>query len=331
MKNILYRLFEYQNLSQEEACGLLHHIAEKKYTDAQVASAMTVFLMRHISLEELTGFRTALLELSHPIDFSGYKAIDIVGTGGDGKDTFNISTCACVVVAGAGYPVVKHGNFGSSSVSGASDVMLQHGVKFTNDNTQLYKTMEQCHFVYLHAPLFNSALKAVVEVRKNLGVRSFFNMLGPLVNPAQPAYQFLGVYNLALQRLYSYIYQTNNMGFSVVYSLDGFDEISLTSDFKIMMNQQEKIYSPKDIGFVQYEEKDLWGGNTAQEAALIFDNVLNDTATEAQRNCVLANAGFAIKTICPQKTIQQCIGEARDSLESGKAQKVFHKFVELNS
>ncbi|MGL6021705.1 MAG: anthranilate phosphoribosyltransferase [Chitinophagaceae bacterium] len=331
MKNILYRLFEHQNLSKEEACILLHQIAEKKYTEVQVASLMTVFLMRNISLEELIGFRMALLELSYPISFAEYKPIDIVGTGGDSKNTFNISTCACFVVAGAGYPVVKHGNFSSSSVSGASDVMLQQGVKFTKDISQLCKTMEKCHFVYLHAPLFNSALKAVVGVRKNLGVRSFFNMLGPLVSPAQPTYQLLGVYNLALQRLYSYIYQINHISFAVVYSLDGFDEISLTSDFKITMNTQEKIYSPKDIGFQQYEEEALFGGNTPQEAALIFNNVLKNTTTEAKKNCVLANAGFAIKTICPQKTIQQCIVEATDSLEGGKAYNIFQKFLELNN
>ncbi|MGM9755587.1 MAG: anthranilate phosphoribosyltransferase, partial [Parabacteroides sp.] len=207
MKQLLYRLFEHQYLGREEARAILQHITEGRYNDAQIASLITVFLMRSISVEELTGFREALLEMRVPVDLQDFKPIDIVGTGGDGKNTFNISTCSCFVVAGAGYNVVKHGNYGATSVSGASNVMEQHGLKFTNNNDQLRRNMETCHITYLHAPLFNPALKAVAPVRKNLGVRSFFNMLGPLVNPAMPAYQLLGVYNLPLLRLYNYTYQ----------------------------------------------------------------------------------------------------------------------------
>lgn len=286
--------------------------------------------MRNISVEELTGFRDALLEMRMPVDLSAYKAIDIVGTGGDGKNTFNISTASCFTVAGAGYNVVKHGNYGATSVSGASNVMEQHGVKFTTDTDVLHRSMDECQIAYLHAPLFNPALKAVASVRKNLGVRSFFNMLGPLVNPVMPAYQLLGVYNLPLLRLYNYTYQESGTRFAVVHSLDGYDEISLTSEFKVAMPEKEKIYTPESLGFNRYTDTDLDGGNTPEEAALIFDAVLNNTATEAQKNCVIANSAFAIQVICLGKSIEDCIAEARESLESGKAKETFNRFLTIN-
>ena len=331
MKQLLYRLFEHQYLGREEARVILQNIAEGRYNDAQIASLITVFLMRSISVEELTGFREALLDMRVPIDLAEFKPIDIVGTGGDGKNTFNISTCSCFVLAGAGYNVVKHGNYGATSVSGASNVMEQHGIKFTNNNDQLRRNMEACHITYLHAPLFNPALKAVAPVRKNLGVRSFFNMLGPLVNPAMPAYQLLGVYNLPLLRLYNYTYQESGTRFAVVHSLDGYDEISLTADFKVAMPEKEKIYSPELLGFKRCQEADLDGGSTPEEAARIFDAVLENKATEAQRNCVVINSAFAIQVICPEKSIETCIAEAKESLDSGRALATFKQYVSLNS
>ena len=331
MKQLLYRLFEHQYLGREEARVILQNIAEGRYNDAQIASLITVFLMRSISVEELTSFREALLDMRVPIDLAEFKPIDIVGTGGDGKNTFNISTCSCFVVAGAGYNVVKHGNYGATSVSGASNVMEQHGIKFTNNNDQLRRNMEACHITYLHAPLFNPALKAVAPVRKNLGVRSFFNMLGPLVNPAMPAYQLLGVYNLPLLRLYNYTYQESGTRFAVVHSLDGYDEISLTADFKVAMPEKEKIYSPEMLGFKRCTEADLDGGSTPEEAARIFDAVLENRATEAQRNCVVINSAFAIQVICPEKPIEICIAEATESLESGRALATFKQYVSMNS
>ena len=331
MKQLLYRLFEHQYLGREEARVILQNIAEGRYNDAQIASLITVFLMRSISVEELTGFREALLDMRVPIDLTDFKPIDIVGTGGDGKNTFNISTCSCFVVAGAGYNVVKHGNYGATSVSGASNVMEQHGVKFTNNADQLRRNMEACHITYLHAPLFNPALKAVAPVRKNLGVRSFFNMLGPLVNPAMPAYQLLGVYNLPLLRLYNYTYQESGTRFAVVHSLDGYDEISLTADFKVAMPEKEKIYSPEMLGFKRCTEADLDGGSTPEEAARIFDAVLENRATEAQRNCVVINSAFAIQVICPEKSIETCIAEAKESLDSGRALATFKQYLSMNN
>lgn len=330
MKQILYKLFEHQYLGRDEARTILQNIAQGKYNDAQVASLITVFLMRNISVEELCGFRDALLEMRIPVDLNDYAPIDIVGTGGDGKNTFNISTAACFVVAGAGFPVVKHGNYGATSVSGASNVMEQHGVKFSNDIDRLRRSMETCNIAYLHAPLFNPALKAVAPVRKSLAVRTFFNMLGPLVNPALPKYQLLGVYNLPLLRLYSYTFQASDTKFAVVHSLDGYDEISLTSEFKVATCGNEKIYTPEGLGLRRCAEAELDGGDTIETAAQIFDNVLMGTATEAQTNVVVVNAAFAIQVICPEKPIEECIALARESLNSGRALATLKKIISLS-
>ena len=331
MKDLLYRLFEHQCLRREEAQQVLVDIANGKFNNEQIAAFITVFLMRNISVDELTGFREALLSLRVPVDLSEYKPVDIVGTGGDGKNTFNISTASCFVLAGAGYHVVKHGNYGATSVSGASNVIEQHGVKFTNDVNKLRQSLDACRFAYLHAPLFNPAMKAVASLRKNLGVRTFFNLLGPLVNPAMPAYQLLGVYNLPLFRLYSYTYQASGTRFGVVHSIDGFDEISLTAEFKVAMPEKEKVYSPEMIGMKRCKAEDLSGGATPEAAAKIFDSVLENTSTEAQRDAVLANSAFAIQVICPEKRIDECLSEARDSLKSGKALAVLKKFILINN
>jgi anthranilate phosphoribosyltransferase len=330
VNTILERLFEHRYLSREDAHFLLRDIAEGKYNEAQIAALMTVFLMRSISVEELIGFRDVLLEMSSAVDFPDYPFIDIVGTGGDGKNTFNISTAACFVTAGAGYRVVKHGNYGATSISGASNVMEQLGVKFTTDTSLLRKSMDVCGVAYLHAPLFNPALKAVASARKNLGVRSFFNVLGPLVNPAKPKFQLLGVYSLPLLRLYHYVYQESGMRFGVVHSLDGYDEISLTSDFKIALPEKEKIYSPEILGMERCVASDLFGGETPEQAASIFKSVMECTASNVQMNCVIVNAAFAIQVLCPEKKIEACVAEATDSLMSGKALEVLKKFIAVN-
>ncbi len=331
MKNILNRLFDYRNLSTEEASELFRGIATGKYNDSQIASLMTVYLMRNISLEELEGFRTALLEFSKPINLGTNDYIDIVGTGGDGKDTFNVSSCASVVVAASGYRVVKHGNYGASSISGASSVMEEHGVRFTDNEAIHRRSLEECNLAYLHAPMFNSAMKAVATVRKELGVRSFFNMLGPLINPAKPQNQLLGVYNLAMLRTYCYMLQRSGSNFAVVHSLDGYDEISLTAPFKVASLDREKIYTPEELGFTRATQADLFSGDSVAKAAAIFDRVLEGHASEAQTGCVVANAAFAINTLEPTKSIEECIAIARESITSGRALKCFKRFIELNS
>ena len=331
MKDILEHLFHHDILTRQQAHDLLQGIAEKQYAEPQVASLLTAFRMRDIHVEELLGFRDALIEKARPIDLSAYQALDIVGTGGDGKNTFNISTCACFVVAGAGYKVAKHGNYGASSVSGASTVLQQHGVKFTNDESQLARSIEECGMAYLHAPLFHPALAVVGPLRRALGFKTFFNLLGPLVNPSHTAYQLLGVADLQQMRLYTNTLQQIGIGFTVVTSLDGYDEISLTDSFKVMSNHTESIYRPSQLGLGIAPAHALHGGKTPEEAAKIFDNVLKEESTDFQRDCVLVNAAFGIHTICPDKSIDTCMEEAHASLLSGRALKTFEKFVEINS
>lgn len=331
MKAILSRLFNHEELSTEESRQLLLNITQGMYPEAQVAAMLTVFQMRAITVDELIGFREALMETRIPIDFAPYRPIDIVGTGGDGKNTFNISTCACFVVAGAGYKVAKHGNYGATSVSGASNVMEQHGVRFSNRPDRLQRSMDECNMAYLHAQLFNPAMKLVGPVRRALGVRTLFNLLGPLVNPCRPAYQLLGVADLAQMRLYTNVFYKLGIDFAVVNSLDSYDEISLTDEFKVMTRNYERIYSPRTLGFGEARPEELFGGATQQDAARIFDNILNGTATQAQTQCVVVNAAFAIQVMEPRKEIEECIAIARESLESGKALNTLKKFIELNS
>ena len=330
MKELLYKMFGHKSLSKEEAKQVLLNISDGRYNDSQLSAFMTVFLMRSITTEELAGFREAILERRVIVDLDCHDAIDIVGTGGDGKNTFNISTAACFVVAGAGYRVVKHGNYGASSVSGASNVLEQHGVKFTGHSGRLQQSLEESGVAYLHAPFFSPALKSVGPIRRALGVRTFFNMLGPLVNPVLPRYQLLGVYNLKLARLYNYMYQQSGVNYTIVHSLDGYDEVSLTSPFKALNNRGEGIYLPEEIGFGRVAEEELSGGNTVTEAAAIFDRVLANEATRGQEDCVIANAAFAIRTLRPGIALPDAIAEAREALESGRALRAFRKFVELN-
>lgn len=331
MKEILLRLFAHEELSSSEACSLMLGVTNGDYDDAQLASLLTVFQMRGVTVPELVGFRRALLSTRVPVDLSDYAPIDIVGTGGDGKNTFNISTCACFVVAAAGYTVAKHGNYGATSVSGASNVMEQHGVRFTADEARLRRSVEGCGVAYLHAPLFNPAMKHVASVRRSLQVRTLFNLLGPLINPCCPPYQLLGVADLAQMRLYTLTLQELGVGFAVVNNLDGYDEISLTDEFKVMTNRYETIYRPSDLGFTLAPQEALSGGATPEEAAHIFDAVLQGRATQAQTDCVLINASFAIQARHPQRPIDECVAVAHEALASGKAWKTFCRFVELNS
>lgn len=329
MKQILNQLFNHQSLSQAEASDVMRNIAAGLYNDAQIAAFISVYLMRSIELDEVIGFRNALLELALPMDLSEFDALDIVGTGGDGKNTFNISTCSCFAVAGAGYKVAKHGNYGATSVSGASNVLEYFGAKFTTNLDVIKRSLDDAGFAYLHAPLFNPAMKNVASVRKSLGVRTFFNILGPLISPARPNYQCLGVYNLKMMRLYSYIYQNLGVQYSVVHSLDGYDELSLTDTCKISNNAGEFVYTPEQLGFDRLQQSELSGGETIEDAAAIFMNVLNNKATSAQRNTVIVNSAVAIQTRNPIKPFEQCKAEAAESLESGSAKRAFEKFVEI--
>lgn len=327
MKKLLLRLYEHQTLSRAEAKAILLRISAGEFDPMQVASFVTVFNVRAITLEELQGFRDALLELCVKVDLGGVDTIDIVGTGGDGKNTFNISTLSAVVVAGAGYKVSKHGSYGVSSSVGSSDVLIAMGYQFTNDSEQLKRQLDRANICFLHAPLFHPAMKEVVPVRKALKVPTFFNMLGPLVNPLQPKYQLFGTFNLALSRMYQYVMQQTGRQFSIVYALDGYDEISLTGQFKLRTNQSEQLMSAADLGAPTLTQKDLHGGDTAEEASTIFKNVLANECTRAQLEVVAANAGVAIHCIKPSQSLADCIAEAKESIVSKRAQATFKQLL----
>lgn len=329
MKNILNRLINHETISKEEASNVLVNISNGAYNQSQIASFLTVYMMRSITVEELEGFRNALLELCLAVDFSGYNAIDLCGTGGDGKNTFNISTLSSFVAAGAGINVTKHGNYGVSSVSGSSNVLEHLGVKFSNEKGFLEKCLNDAGICILHAPLFHPAMKNVAPIRKELGVKTFFNMLGPMVNPAFPKNQLVGVFNLELARIYGYLYQNTDKNFSILHALDGYDEISLTGDTKVISNYSEMMLSPKDFGVEKITQDAIFGGDTVQEAANIFMNVINGNGTAAQNNVVSANAGMAIATV-KNLTPKAGFELAKESLLSGKGLMALEKLQALS-
>ena len=319
MKKILNYLFEYKTLTREQAKEVLVNISKNQYNESEVAAFITVFLMRSITIEELEGFRDALLELCVRVNLNDGDVIDIVGTGGDGKNTFNISTLSCFIVAGTGNKVAKHGNYGATSVSGSSNVMEQLGYTFKNDAAALQKELDEANICFLHAPMFHPALKAVGPIRKNLGVRTFFNMLGPMVNPAFPKHQLVGVYNLEMARIYNYLLQPTGNNFTIIHSLDGYDEISLTGDTKVITNEGEKIYSAEQLGKRSVNAADIYGGNTAEEAAKLFLKIIKGEGTWAQNAVVLSNAAMALQCTGKYKSYDDCYKTAVESLESGKA------------
>lgn len=327
MKAVLNRLFEHETLSREAARDILLSISRGEHNHIQIASFVAVYNMRPVSLDELQGFRDALLQLCMPLDLEGRETMDIVGTGGDSKNTFNISTLSAVVLAGAGYLVTKHGSYGVSSSVGSSDVLLSLGYEFTNDQDTLRRQLDRAGICFLHAPMFHPALKEVVPVRKQLGMKTFFNMLGPLVNPVQPTDQLFGTFSLELSRMYQYIMQQSGRRFAIVYALDGYDEISLTGPFKWRTVDQEQLLEPEDLGRRRLTQADLHGGDTAEEAAAIFRAVLNNEATPAQFAVVTANAGMAIHSMKPAQSIADCIAEAEESLRSGRAKKALEHLL----
>ncbi len=329
MKKILQYLFEHKTLTREAAKDVLVNIGKGIYNEHEVTAFMTVYLMRSITIEELQGFRDALLELSVKVDLGGYEAMDIVGTGGDGKNTFNISTLACFIVAGTGQKVAKHGNYGASSVSGASNVMEQLGYKFKNDNEKLKKEIDEAGICFLHAPLFHPALKTVGPIRKNLAMRTFFNMLGPMANPANPSYQLVGVYNLEMARIYNYLLQLGGKPFTIIHSLDGYDEISLTNDTKVITNEGERIMTPEQLGKRMVSAQDISGGNSVEDAAMIFTTILKGEGTWAQNAVVLANAAMALHCTGRYRSYDEAYNEAVKSLESGNANRALAKLISI--
>jgi len=329
MKKLLQYLFEHKTLTREQAKEVLVQISQGVYNEHEITSFVTVFLMRSITIDELMGFRDALLSLAVKIDIGVENTIDIVGTGGDGKDTFNISTLACFIVAGAGQPVVKHGNYGASSVSGASNVMEQLGYVFKNEQAALSKEVKEAGICFLHAPLFHPALKTVGPIRRNIGVRTFFNMLGPIVNPAQPKFQLIGVYNLEMARIYNYVLQGLGKDFTLIHSLDGYDEIALTTDTKVITNKGEYIMTPYQLGKKKVFSEELHGGKTVEEAADIFRNIIQGKGTWSQNAVVLSNAAMALFVTGKYENYDLAFQAAVKSLESGAAHDCLQKLIAL--
>ena len=329
MKETLNKLINHETLESEESKQILVNISNGMYNQSQIASFLTIFMMRSITLEELSGFRNALLELCIPIDLKDFNAIDLCGTGGDGKDTFNISTLASFVTAGAGVNVAKHGNYGVSSSCGSSNVMEFLGVKFSNDEDFLKRSIEKAGICVLHAPLFHPAMKNVAPIRRELGVKTFFNMLGPMVNPSFPKNQMVGVFNLELLRLYGYLYQNTDKNYSIIHALDGYDEISLTGKAKVISNKTETLFSPEYLGVSQIKQEDIFGGSTVESSAEIFMNVIQGKGTEAQNNVVCANAGLGIATV-KQISHKEGFELAKESLLSGKAKQSLDTLIELS-
>lgn len=330
MKDIINQLAANQPLSSEKAKEVLGDITAEKYNAAQVTAFLTAYIMRKITSEELRGFREALLERCIHIDFSDFNTIDLCGTGGDGKNTFNISTLSSLVVAGAGYKVAKHGNYSASSASGSSSVMEYFGVKFTNEEDKLKQILDKTGIAYLHAPLFHPALKSVGPIRRELGIKTFFNILGPILNPAMPQNQITGVFDLETMALYHQVFKASDTNFSIVHALDGYDEISLTGDFKIITNDQELIMAPEQMSLPMLKQEELYGGDSVKEAASIFENILNGAGSEAQNSAVYANSAMAIRTINPEASIEQCVEEAKRALLDGKAKAALEKLIEIS-
>jgi len=330
MKEILDYLYEHKALDRDAAKKVLTNIAKGIYNHSQIASFISVYLMRSITVEELSGFREALLDLCIPVDLSGYDAVDLCGTGGDGKDTFNISTLTSFVVAGAGAKVAKHGNYGVSSACGSSNLMEYAGYKFSSDVSKLQKEIENAGICFLHAPLFNPAMKNVAPVRRELGMKTFFNMLGPMVNPSFPSRQMVGVYSLELARIYAYLYQTTDKHYVILHSLDGYDEVSLTGPCKVITREVDRIYKPSELNMPTYDPRELSGGGTVDEAMKIFVNILENRASPARKDVVVANAGLALQTCFPDKSLEECLAQARESIESGSAMHAFKTLMDIN-
>jgi len=329
MKEVLERLYQGEKLERFEANDILLKIGRNSFSEIEIASFLTVFLMREITPAELAGFRDALLQLCVPVDLSDYETIDVCGTGGDGKNTFNISTISSFVLAGAGIKVAKHGNYGVSSPVGSSNVLEHFGYRFSNDQGKLRKEVEQAGITYLHAPLFHPAMKYVAPVRRALKTKTFFNMLGPMINPASPTYQLTGVYSLKVQDLYNEVFNQLGKSYLIIHGLDGYDEISLTGKVRVLSEKVEEFVAPETFGFEPVNPDILFGGHTIEEAAAIFIDILNNQGTTEKKNVVLANSAAAIRCIYPQKSWEDCVATARQSLESGKALQSFKKLISL--
>jgi anthranilate phosphoribosyltransferase len=331
MKETLNYLFNHNILSREEAKEILVGIGKGQYSEPEIASFLTVYLMRKITPRELAGFRDALLELCIPVNLSDFNTIDVCGTGGDEKNTFNISTLTAFVLAGVNVKVAKHGNYGVSSACGSSNILEHYGYKFSNNVDKLRNEIEKANICYFHAPLFHPAMKSVGPVRKSLKVKTFFNILGPMVNPSRPKNQLIGVFNEEVMNLYNDVYKESDIKYCIVHCLKGYDEISLTGDFRCICNDSDEILSPGDLNLKGATHDDLFGGNTIEEAADIFNEIINGNGSEVQNNVVISNAAMGLKCFYEDKSLEECLHIAKESLYGKKALKALKTLIDLQS
>lgn len=329
MKNTIEALYRHQKMSREDARTSLLSIGRGETNPGQIAAFISIFNTRPLTQAEVQGFRDAMLELAVPLDLEGRETIDVVGTGGDGKNTFNVSTLSCVVIAGAGYLVSKHGSYGVSSSVGSSDVLIALGYKFTNERDKLLYQLDNAGICFLHAPLFHPAMKEVVPIRQDLKMRTFFNWLGPLLNPARPKFSVMGTFGSEVSRLYDYVMQEEEgREYMIIHSRDGYDEISLTGGgTQLRSREGQRLLFPQDFGLPQLMPAGLHGGETKDEGAAIFRSVLENNCTDAQKAVVCANAGLGIKLMNPGKSLKECVAEARESIESGRGMNVLKQLL----
>jgi len=329
MKDILNLLYKGNTLDRQIAREIMTQIGQNFYSDIEISSFLTVFLMREITADELAGFRDALLELCYKVDLNGYRTIDVCGTGGDGKNTFNISTISAFVVAGAGTPVAKHGNYGVSGPVGSSNLFDHFGYRFSNDSGKLKNEVEKAGITFMHAPIFHPAMKHVAPVRKALQTKTFFNMLGPMINPASPVYQLVGVYSPEVQNLYADVYRESGTNYMIIHGLDGYDEISLTGPAKIITGAEESIIDPSTLGLEEGRHEELSGGKSTAEAAEILVKVLTNAGSDRQKQVVIANAAAALKVVQPEASWTDCVEKASESLDSGRAYQSFLTLISM--
>jgi len=327
---LIDKLINQETLTRSESSVVLNNITNGIYNDSQIVVVVTALQMRSVTADELKGFRDALLEMSTKINLNIGDCIDVCGTGGDGKNTFNISTITAFVLAAGGYKVVKHGNYGVSSFCGSSTILEHLGYKFSTNETNLQEQLDTNNICFLHAPLFHPCLKRVSAIRTELGIRTFFNFLGPLVNPIQPNLQLTGVFNLKIARLYKDILTTERKAFNIVHSMDGYDEVSLTSPVKLFSETSEQLFYPEELTEQTISEADLFGGHTILQSEKIFREIIEGKGNTIQNEVIKINAALGMKCFKPELSIKEAQQEAEDILKSGKVAQLVENVIKIS-
>ncbi len=308
-----------KRLCSSEAKALMLDVLGEAGNGSQLAALLALLRLRGVTADELEGFCQAVLELSTPVDLGGEEVVDVCGTGGDGKGSFNISTTVAFVLAGSGCRVAKHGNYAVSSTCGSSNVLEELGVPLLASRDALLRSLERAGVCFLHAPLFHPALKRAAPVRRELGFRTVFNMLGPLVSPASPTFQMAGVYDREALRLYGHVLRSRGISFVAFVSSDGHDEVTLTAPLSVVSRDGEAELVPGDFGLPQAQPSALAAGANTAESAAIVRRILEGRGTKAQEDVVCAGAGLALRHLRGKLPLQDYVEAARESIASGRA------------